>query len=795
MFRKIKKVAVLGSGIMGSRIACHVANAGIEVLLLDVPNKPADESQSNDKIQRNSIVNDALRKAIQSSPSPLYRKRYESRISTGNFEDDMHKIQDCDWILEAIVEKLDIKRQLFEKVEKHRKAGAIVSTNTSGIPVKDISEGRSDDFKIHFCGTHFFNPPRYLRLLEVIPTNETSKELVSFLVKFGSETLGKETIVCKDAPAFIANRIGVYAIMSLLHQVVKDGWKVEEIDKLTGSILGRPKSATFRTTDVVGLDTMIHVANGLYQNCIDDTERNTFLIPDFVKKMSENKWLGDKTNQGFYKKTKDASGKSEILALDLQTLEYKPQSKTKFSTLDEAKNIDDINQRLKVLFNGKDRAGDFYRKAFCGLFNYVTWRIPEISNDLESLDRALKAGFGWEKGPFETWDAVGVEEGLKVIDQLGMKPAPWVMEMLAKGVSSFYKVEQGKRYYYNQKSGDWSKCEATSQNISLEVIRKEKLVWKNQGCSLIDLGDGILNLEFHTKMNAIGGEVLEGIHKSIDLAEKDFKGLVIANEGANFSAGANLALVFMLAIEQEYDELDYAIRAFQNTNMRVRYSSIPVVVAPHGLTLGGGCEMLLHADCAIASAETYTGLVEFGVGLIPGGAGTKEFVLRLSDSLEEGDMETNGLRNRFLTIAMAKVSTSGHEAYDLGFLREGRDLVCMNRNELILSAKRKALELADAGYQMPIKRKDIRVLGKSALGMVMAGANAMLAGNFISEHDYKISEKLGYIMCGGDLSAPTLVSEQYLLDLEKEAFMSLCGEKKTLERIQSILTSGKPLRN
>ncbi|MFM7176719.1 MAG: 3-hydroxyacyl-CoA dehydrogenase NAD-binding domain-containing protein [Bacteroidota bacterium] len=795
MNRKITKVAVLGSGIMGSRIACHFANAGIKVLLLDIPVKTTDDGNSSDKKARNSIVNEALRKAIQSSPSPLYRKRYENRISTGNFEDDLQKIDDCDWILEAVVERLDIKKELFEKVEKFRKPGSIVSTNTSGIPAKDICEGRSIDFKSNFCGTHFFNPPRYLRLLEIIPTKETSKDLIDFLVEFGGETLGKETIICNDTPAFIANRIGVYAIMSLLHQVVRDGWSVEEIDKLTGPVLGRPKSATFRTTDVVGLDTMIHVANGLYQNCIDDSERDSFMLPDFVKKMSENKWLGDKTNQGFYKKTKDASGKTEILSLDLQTLEYKPQSKTKFSTLDEAKNIDDINQRLKVLFNGKDRAGDFYRKAFCGLFNYVTWRIPEISDDIESIDRALNAGFGWEKGPFETWDAVGVEEGLKLIELLGMKPAPWVLEMLSKGIHTFYKKEHGTRYYYSLTSGDWNKCEATSRNISLDVIRNEKLVWKNQGCSLIDLGDGILNLEFHTKMNAIGGEVLEGIHKSIDLAEKDFKGLVIANEGANFSAGANLALVFMLAIEQEYDELDYAIRAFQNTNMRVRYSSIPVIVAPHGLTLGGGCEMLLHADCAVASAETYTGLVEFGVGLIPGGGGTKEFALRFSDSLEEGDMETNGLRNRFLTIAMAKVSTSGHEAFDLGILREGKDLVCMNRNELILSAKRKALELADAGYQMPIKRKDIRVLGKSALGMVLAGANAMLAGNFISEHDYKISEKLGYIMCGGDLSSPSIVSEQYLLDLEREAFMSLCGEKKTLERIQSILTSGKPLRN
>jgi 3-hydroxyacyl-CoA dehydrogenase len=795
MKRNIKKIAVLGSGIMGSRIACHFANAGIEVLLLDITGKTADGSVGTDPTSRNSIVNDALRRAINSNPSPLYRKSYESRITTGNFEDDLSKISQCDWILEAVVEKLDIKKQLLEQVEAHRTPGTIVSTNTSGIPINAISQGRSDDFKKHFCGTHFFNPPRYLRLLEIIPGKETDSALIDFLVRFGNDILGKESIICKDSPAFIANRVGVYAIMSLLHQVLEDGWKVEEIDKLTGTILGRPKSATFRTTDVVGLDTMIHVANGLYDNCPNDPERSKFKLPAFVQKMSDNKWLGDKTNQGFYKKTKDANGKTEILALDLNTLEYIAQTKTKFATLEEAKNVDDINGRLRILFNGTDRAGAFYRKAFCGLFSYVSLMIPEISEDIESIDRALKAGFGWEKGPFETWDAIGISEGIIHMEKLGLPIAPWISEMLASGFNSFYKTENRVRYHYAASGKQWKPCVATQKAISLDLLRTNNVVWKNSGCTLFDIGDGILNLEFHTKMNAIGGEILEGVNKSIEIAEKDFRGLVIANEGANFSAGANLALVFMLALEQEYDELDYAIRAFQNTNMRVRYSSIPVVVAPHGLTLGGGCEMLLHADSVVAAAETYTGLVEFGVGLIPGGGGSKEFTLRMSDALEDGDMETNTLKNRFLTIAMAKVSTSAHEAYDLGILQPGKDHVCINRNDLILRAKSRALELAESGYGMPIKRKNIKVLGKSALGMVLAGANAMLAGHYMSEHDFKISEKLGYIMCGGDLSAPTLVSEQYLLDLEREAFMSLCGEKKTLERIQSILTTGKPLRN
>jgi 3-hydroxyacyl-CoA dehydrogenase len=793
MNRNIKKVAVLGSGIMGSRIACHFANAGFEVVLLDIPAKEVTDTSL--KKLRNSIVDQSLQKTVASNPSPLYRKSYLNRISTGNFEDDMHLIGTCDWIIEAVIEKLDIKQQLFEKVEKHRKPGTIVSSNTSGIPVSEISIGRSDDFRRNFCGTHFFNPPRYLRLLEIIPTVDTSSELISFLVDFGTTVLGKETIICKDSPAFIANRVGVYAIMSLLHFVDKGDWTVEEVDRLTGPVLGRPKSATFRTTDVVGLDTMIHVANGLHANCEHDEQRHMFELPAFVKTMAERKWLGDKTGQGFYKKTKDANGKTEILSLNLKTLDYHTQKKSRFATLEEAKGIENLDLRLKCLFNGKDKAGAFYQHLFCGVFSYVSLRIPEVSDDLLSIDRALKAGFGWESGPFETWDAVGVSEAAELMRKSGLPIASWVEEMLKDGKTSFYKIENGNRLHYDYQSKSYKQAGTESKPIDLNILRGEKVVWKNQGCSLFDIGDGVLNLEFHTKMNSIGGEVLQGINHSIDLAEKDFKGLVIGNQGANFSAGANLALVFMFAVEQEYDELDYAIRAFQNTNMRVRYSSIPVVVAPHGLTLGGCCEMLLHADSVVAAAETYTGLVEFGVGLIPGGGGTKEFALRISDDYEDGDMETNTLKNRFLTIAMAKVSTSAHEAFDLGILSNGKDLVCMNNNLLLQKAKERVLSLAEGGYTMPIKRNNIRVLGKSALGMVQAGANAMLAGHFMSSHDQLISEKLGYILCGGDLSSPALVSEQYLLDLEREAFLSLCGEKKTLERIQSILTSGKPLRN
>ena len=801
MKRSIKKVAVLGSGIMGSRIACHFANVGVSVILLDiVPKEPtSDELRKGLTLEsnsvRNRIVNDSLSNAVKSNPSPLYKKSFASRISTGNFQDNMSDISTCDWVIEVVVENLEIKKKVYDEVEKHRKPGTLITSNTSGIPIHLMTAGRSDDFRKNFCGTHFFNPPRYLRLLEVIPTPETDPEVVSFLMEYGDLFLGKTTVLCKDTPAFIANRIGVFAIMSLLHQVEKMQLSVAEVDKLTGPVLGRPKSATFRTTDVVGLDTMIHVANGLYANCKDDADRDEFKLPAFVSKMSENKWLGDKTGQGFYKKVKSDSGKSEILELNLNTLEYQPQTKVRYATLEATKTIDNLKQRMPVLFGGTDKAGEFYRTAFSSLFKYVSDRMPEISDETYRIDAAMQAGFGWELGPFEAWDAIGVTNALKVMEATGKKPAAWVYKMLEKGNTSFYKNENGVRKFYDISSGTYLPIPGTDNFIILDNLRDSKVVWKNSGTTLFDIGDGVLNLEFHTKMNTIGGEVLEGINKAIDIAEKDFKGLVIGNDGANFSAGANLAMVFMFAVEQEYDEIDFAIRAFQNANMRVRYSSIPVVVAPHGLTLGGGCEMSMHADKVQAAAETYIGMVEFGVGLIPGGGGSKEFALRLSDSFREGDIELNLLKEKFLTIATAKVATSAHEAFDMGVFRMGIDEISINRSRLISDAKLAVLELANSGYTKPVQRTDIKVLGKAGLGMVYAGANSMYSGHYMSSHDKLISEKLGWVMCGGDLSAPSKVSEQYLLDLEREAFLSLCGEKKTLERIQSILTSGKPLRN
>ena len=801
MKRSIKKVAVLGSGIMGSRIACHFANIGVEVLLLDiVPKEIISEEQIKkltlqDKVVRNRIVNTALDSAIKSNPSPIYSKKSITKISTGNFEDNMPEISTCDWIIEVVIENLDIKRKIYDEVEKFRKPETLVTSNTSGIPIHLMAEGRTEDFQANFCGSHFFNPPRYLRLLEIIPTPTTNLDVVDFLMHYGDKFLGKTTVLCKDTPAFIANRVGVYSIMSLLHLIEKMDLSVEEVDKYTGPALGRPKSATFRTTDVVGLDTMANVANGLFSNLPDDKAHELFKLPEYVKKMLANKWLGDKTSQGFYKKIKNEDGSSEILSLNLKTHEYLPQQKIKSPTLEATKLVENLPDRMKVFARGTDKGGEFFRTSFYGLFEYVSDRIPEISDELYRIDDAMRAGFGWELGPFEVWDALVVKDTIQEMQKYGNNAASWVHEMLESGNESFYKVENGIKKYYDIPTKTYLQISGYDNLIILDTIRPTKTLWKNSGTTITDLGDGIINLEFHTKMNTIGGEVIQGINKAIDIAEKDYRGLVIGNDGANFSAGANIGMIYMAAIEQDWDEINLAIKMFQNTMMRIRYSSIPVVAAAHNLTLGGGCELCLHADYVQTNAETYMGLVEFGVGLIPGGGGTKEFALRVSDDLKEGQIEQNVLKNRFLTIGMAKVSTSGEEAWELGYLQSGKYAITMNRSRLIADAKNKAIEIADFGYTKPIPRNDIRVLGKQGLGIVYAGANSMFAGNYISEHDKKISEKLGYVMCGGDLSAPTLVSEQYLLDLEREMFLSLCGEKKTLERIQSILTKGKTLRN
>lgn len=790
--RNIKKVAVLGSGVMGSRIACHFAGIGVQVLLLDIV--PKEAAENPDKNVRNKIVNDALQAAIKSNPAPVFTKNVVKRISTGNFDDNMKDIASFDWIIEVVVERLDIKQKVFEQVEKYRKPGTLITSNTSGIPIHLMAEGRTDDFKKHFCGTHFFNPPRYLRLLEIIPTPHTDKAVIDFLMHYGDLYLGKTTVLCKDTPAFIANRIGVYGIMAIFKLVEKMALTIDEVDALTGPIIGRPKSATFRTADVVGIDTLVKVAKGVYDSCPNDEARDTFIIPSWIQKMVDNNWLGDKTGQGFFKKTKGGGSEKEILTLNLQTMEYGPRQKPKFPSVEAAKPIDDLKTRLKALYTGMDKAGEFYRHFHFGLFSYISHRIPEISDEIYRVDDAMMAGFGWEIGAFESWDVLGVENTAKKMQSSGYKVADWINEMIASGAKTFYKVENGTRQYYDVATKSYKPLPGTDTFIVMRNFENET-VWKNSACRLYHLGDDVLGLEWYTKMGSIGGEVLEGIQKSIALAEEKYKGLVIANEAQNFSAGANVGMIFMLAIEQEYDELDMAIRMFQNTMTRARFSSIPVVVAPHGLALGGACELSLHADKVCPAAETYIGLVELGVGLIPGGGGTKEFVVRAADEMHEDEPETITLKNRFLTIATAKVATSAYEGFDLGIFRNGRDEVVINQSRRIAEAKRSVIELFESGYTAPIVRKDIKVLGRSALGALYAGINGMLTAGYATPHDSLVAKKLAYVMCGGDLSEPTIVSEQYLLDLEREAFLSLCGEKKTLERIQSVLKSGKPVRN
>ena len=799
--RRIKKIAIIGSGIMGSGIACHFANIGVDVLLLDIVPRDLNDAEKakgltlEHKSVRNRIVNDSLTASLKSKPSPIYHQSFASRITTGNLEDDIAKVKDVDWIMEVVVERLDIKQQVFEKLEKHRTPGTLITSNTSGIPIHFMSEGRSEDFQKHFCGTHFFNPARYLKLFEIIPGPKTDASVLEFLNGYGEQFLGKTSVVAKDTPAFIGNRIGIFSIQSLFHAVKDLDLTIEEVDKLSGPVIGRPKSATFRTVDVVGLDTLVHVANGIRENCPNDERKELFVLPDFINKMMENKWLGSKTGQGFYKLVRNADGSKDILSLDLNTLEYRANKRASFATLELTKTIDKVVDRFKVLVSGKDKAGEFYRKSFAALFAYVSNRIPEITDELYKIDDAMKAGFGWEHGPFQIWDAIGVEKGIEMMKAEGLEPAAWVNDMLASGNKSFYSIKDGATYFYDIPKKAQEKIPGQDSFIILDNIRKSNEVWKNSGVVVEDLGDGILNVEFQSKMNTIGGDVLAGLNKAIDLAEKDFAGLVVGNQAANFSVGANIGMIFMMAAEQEYDELNMAIKYFQDTMMRMRYSSIPTISAPHGMALGGGCELSLHADKVVAAAETYMGLVEFGVGVIPGDGGSKEMALRAQDTFRKGDVELNTLQEYFLTIGMAKVSTSAYEAFDLGVLQKGKDVVVVNKDRQIAVAKAHAKLMADAGYTQPVKRNDIKVLGKQALGMFLVGTDSMKDSKYISEHDMKIANKLAYVMAGGDLSEPTLVNEQYLLDLEREAFLSLCTERKTLERIQHMLKTGKPLRN
>ncbi|WP_194975177.1 3-hydroxyacyl-CoA dehydrogenase/enoyl-CoA hydratase family protein [Aquiflexum lacus] len=796
MKRPIKKIAVIGSGIMGSGIACHFANIGVEVLLLDImPKEPTDEETKKGltlehKFVRNRIVNTQLQAAIKSKPAPLYKNGFANRISTGNLDDDLPKIGDVDWIIEVVVERLDIKQQIFEKVEKYRKPGTLITSNTSGIPIGMMSKGRSEDFQAHFCGTHFFNPVRYLNLFELIPGPKTKPEVIEFLTDYGDRFLGKTVVKAKDTPAFIGNRIGIFGIQLVFHLAKDLDLKVEEIDALTGPLIGRPKSATFRTADVVGLDTVVHVAKGILDNCPEDEAHELFKTPDFLQFLLDQKWLGSKSGQGFYKK----EGK-DILAFRIDDHSYQPQEKTRFESIGAALKLDDLGARFPVLVGGSDKASVFFRKSFAHLLAYSANRILEIADEVYQIDDAMKAGFGWEHGPFEIWDAIGFEKGLNLIMEENLKIPDWIEKAGENGMSSFYRIEEGARQYFCLTVQSYKNIPGKDQLIVLNYLRKNNTIWSNSESSVIDLGDGILNVEFHSKMNAIGSNVLEGINKGIELAEANYRGMIISNQAPNFSAGANLMEIATLLQKRDIPAINNAIAQFQQTTQRIRYSSIPVVAAPHGLTLGGGCEITLHADKVVAAAETYMGLIEFGVGLIPGGGGSKELSLRASDIWRTGDNRVNVLQQFFLTIATAKVSSSAYEAFDFGLMIPYRDIVVVNKDRLISVAKHHAVLMAEQGYSQPPIRKDVKVLGRQVLSMFHVGTDQMKAGFYASDHDKLIGNKLAFVMSGGDLTEPMDVSEEYLLNLERKAFLELLSEPKTQERIQSMLTTGKPLRN
>ncbi|MXV37932.1 3-hydroxyacyl-CoA dehydrogenase [Flavobacteriaceae bacterium Ap0902] len=798
--RHINHVTVLGSGVMGSGIACLLAGIGIDVLMLDMlPKELTDKEKAKglsleDKVVRNRNAQMHLNAAIKSKPSPIYDKAFTSRITVGNFEDDLEKIKNSDWVIEVIVERLNIKNQMFDKVEKLRKPGTLVSSNTSGIPIQMMSKGRSDEFQAHFLGTHFFNPPRYLGLFEIIPGPKTKPEVIAFFQDFSGRFLGKTPVMAKDTPGFIGNRVGVYSMAKVMELAQEIGLTVEETDNLTGSILGRPKTGTFKLADLVGLDTAAKVTKGLQENAKDDQMVQDLKDSEVMNFLLENKFYGDKSGKGFYYKEKDQEGKTNRFALDLEKKEYRPLDRQNLDILDRAKQAGGTSARLKILLKDDSKYGDLIRKHFASLFAYVSQRVPEISDHLYAIDDGMKTGYAWKYGPFETWDLIGAKKGIELIEKEGYEVADWVKSMLQNGKESFYQVSsEGNKQYYDIDTDDYKTIPGQDAFIILDNIRKSKEIWSNKDASVQDLGDGIINLEFRSKMNSIGGGVIQGIHKAIELAENDYKGLVIGNQGSNFSVGANLAMIMMMAVEQDWFELNMAIKQFQDTMMRVRYSNIPVVVAPHGMALGGGCEITLHADKVVAAVETYIGLVEFGVGVIPGGGGSKELTRRAGMSYEKDDVKTNRLREAYMNIAMAKVATSAYEAKNLGYIRD-QDIIVINKNRQIAEAKKHALIMADAGYTRPFPEK-VKVLGENALGMFYVGSDQMIAGNYISEHDRKIANKLAYVMTGGNLSENTEVSEQYLLDLEREAFLSLCGERKTLERIQHMLKTGKPLRN
>lgn len=794
LIQQIKKAAVLGSGVMGSGIAAHLANIGIPTLLLDiVPRELTDAEKAqgftlDDKRVRNRISETALQKLLKQKPAPLTSKKNLALIEAGNFEDDLQRLSDVDWIIEVVVENLTIKQQIFEKVDKYRKQGSIVSSNTSGISVEAMAEGRSEDFQKHFLGTHFFNPPRYLKLLEVIPTKHTEKEVLSFMKTFGEDVLGKGVVEAKDTPNFIANRIGTYGLLITVREMLNRGYSVGEVDSVTGPLIGRAKSATFRTLDVVGLDTFAHVARNVYDQ-VEGAEKEVFEVPPFLQKMIEKGWLGSKSGQGFFLK----KGK-EILEIDPTSLEYGPRKKLEAPSIEMAKQAKGLNNKMKTLVFADDRAGELLWNIFSPVFVYSADLLGHIADDIVAIDRAMKWGFGWQQGPFEAWDAIGVEKSVQKMEEQGIAVPAWVKDMLAQGFTSFYKEdEQGHLYVYE--NGEYKLVEENPKVINLAKMKKQKgVIKKNSGASLIDIGDGVALLEFHSKSNAIGLDILQMINFAIDEVEKNYKGLVIGNQGKNFCVGANLAMILMEAQDDVF-ELDMVVRHFQQASLKIKYSRKPVVAAPFGMTLGGGAEVCLPTAHIQASSETYMGLVEAGVGLIPGGGGNKELYLKHLNSLPNGvDFDLQKVANAvFETIAMAKVSTSGEEARELNFLNKA-DGISVNGDHLIYDAKQVVLALHEQGYTPPIRKK-VPVVGEPGYATLLLGAQNMFYSGYISEHDMKIAKKLAYVIAGGKVPYGTEVDEQYLLDLEREAFLSLVTEPKSQQRMQHMLLKGKPLRN
>jgi len=791
----IRKAAVIGSGVMGSSIAAHLANVGIPTLLLDiVPNglTPEEEAKGltlKDRAVRNRIADAAKAKLLKQKPAPLTVKDNLALIETGNLEDDLERLKEADWIIEVVVENLAIKKSVFEKIDQHRRPGSIVSSNTSGISIRAMAEGRSEDFKAHFLGTHFFNPPRYLKLLEVIPTEDTLPEVVSFMTAFGEERLGKGVVICKDTPNFIANRIGVYGLQVTTKEMLERGYTVGEIDSVTGPLLGRPKSATFRTLDVVGLDTFVHVADNVRENVSDPEEKAVFVVPEFIRTMVEKGWIGSKSGQGFYlKKGKD------ILQLDPKTLTYSPREKLKAPSIEQAKALKSTKQKMKMLAYANDRAGEIIWTLLKSTLLYTAQKTYEIADNLYDIDRAMKWGFGWELGPFETWDAIGLETSVNRMKEEGARIPEWIEDMLAKGFTSFYKEENGKRAYY--KDGTYVDIKENPKVIHLHLLKKQnRVIKKNNGASLIDIGDDVALLEFHSPNNALGLDILQLMNQAADEVEKNYKGLVIGNQGKNFCVGANIALMLMEAQDDNFFELDLVVRQFHKTMLRLKYMNRPVVAAPFQMALGGGMEVSLACDAIQASMETYMGQVEVGVGLIPGGGGNKELLIRYLERLPEGvPVDLTAVSNQvFKLIATAQVSTSAEEARKLGFLRP-TDGISVNSDHLLHDAKQKVLTLNHEGYRPPVPRK-IPVSGEAGYAAMVMGAETMRYSGYATDHDVKIAKKLAYVLSGGPVPQGTEVDEQYLLDLEREAFLSLLGEPKTQQRMQYMLAKGKPLRN